>query len=136
MSKGEKTDFKFFLAKNGFFAMLPIKEPNGLPYHVTNSSSYNAEIKLYRAVIDQAIHDLGSKVEEDRAEAEEWFDPKNEDFCNICELANLNPRHVYRAVRDHLDLLAKSKEPFSSVLARYKVNNIEELTKLILKEDY
>ncbi len=114
--------------------MLPVAEQNGLPFDIENSASYNAELKLYRAVIDQAIHDLGSPDMEIRLEAEEWFNLRDKSFIEICELAGMQPKVVYRAVRDHLDLIVKSKEPFNKTLEKYNVGSIEELTKLILKE--
>lgn len=132
MQKGEKTDFRFFIAKHGFFSMLPTIEPSGMPYDVENTSAFTAEMFLYRKIIDQAVHDLGSKDPEIRNEAEEWFDLRDKDFCEICDLAGFTPQAVYNAVRYHLDSLAKDKSPMNKVLEKYKVKNTNELAKVIL----
>lgn len=133
MISGGKSDFRFFIAKHGFFSLLPLLEVTGLPYESGKSSSYNSEKKLFRRIIDQAIHDLGSSDLEIRNEAEEWFDIRDPDFQFICELAELDPRAVYKAVVSHLDRLAKSKKSMRHVLKDYKVSTAEELTKVILE---
>lgn len=52
------------------------------------------EVYLFRCVIDQALHDLGSDEHQARMEAEEWFDVLNEDFLEVCDMAELDPKIV------------------------------------------
>jgi len=130
-----KIDFRFFVAKKGFFSLLPKVEANGMPHEIPNTSAYWAESRLFLKVIDQALHDLGSSDEGVKEEAEDWFDPKNEDFQLVCELSGLNHKFVYKAVKLHLDALVKSREPMKRVLKKYNVKTPEEFMKVIVNDD-
>lgn len=47
-----------------------------------------------RSVIDQALHDLGARDVRVREDAMVWFDPLNENFLEICEMAEVQPQKV------------------------------------------
>lgn len=66
------------------------------------------EVKLWRAVLDQALEDVFSqakgqsekKREQERQEAIEWFEEEPEDFLAVCEMAMLKP-HIIKQVYLH-----------------------------------
>lgn len=66
------------------------------------------EVFLWRSVIDQALHDLGSDEHAARMEAEEWFDVLNPDFIEACDMAELDPLFV-------LDFYEKNYKVLSNV---------------------
>lgn len=68
----------------------------------------NDEIFLWRSVVDQALHDLGSDDINVRMDAEEWFDILNTDFVETCDLAELSPQEV-------LDFFSKNYNVLSNV---------------------
>lgn len=129
MARGDKVDFRFHIAKAGFFRRLPILIRNTF---VSEHSDPVAEVKLMRAVLDQVLHDLGAKSKTIRIEAEEWVDLKNDDFHVVCELAELDPNHTYWTIKLTLDGLAKSKAPMKNVLAQFNASTEDDLIKEIL----
>jgi hypothetical protein len=55
-----------------------------------------SQVELFRAVIQNALQEALSKnatsaAQKQKREAIAWFDPENEDFCLVCELAQINP---------------------------------------------
>lgn len=91
-----KADVRFFLARHGYWSTMEIR--HGL------QGAYE-EIKLFRAVIDNAMRDLSDPNPSVREEAERWFSPRNKDFLLICNLADLPPKVVYRFVLDKWNIL-------------------------------
>lgn len=85
--------FRFMLAKHGVFRTMP-----------THKNSSN-EVILWRAVIDQALHDLGAKSDKVREEAELWFDVLNPDFLEACELAEIQPEAVFEFIERNQEAL-------------------------------
>jgi len=77
-----------------YFSELPI--PNNLV-------TVEREIRLWRAVIDQALIDflMNSEVSENLANKERakiWLRGKTEDFLVVCDYAQLNPKEA----REHI----------------------------------
>lgn len=54
-----------------------------------------AEIKLHRAVLDQAILDQFSRTDGVKRDVERWLDLNGEDFKEACHRADLEPRLVF-----------------------------------------
>lgn len=129
MARGDRVNFRFHIAKSGFFKRLPLIEHNS---PITEHSDYLAEVKLMRAVLDQVIHDLGSKIKSIREEAENWVDLKNEDFRVVCELAELDSYATYWTIKKTLDRLSKSKDPMKEVLSSFGVDNEDQLVVTII----
>ena len=80
---------RFQLAKNGLFQRIKGLNP-----------SIEPETKLWRAVIDQTLHDLGSKDPIIQVTAEVWFDVYNTDFKYICDLADVNMEDVLNFIEN------------------------------------
>ncbi len=72
----------------GLFVRLPIPEGH---------EELSAEIRLHRAVLDQALLDLYSKDEGTKEDVELWLDEENNDFTDACDRADLPPKLVYEA---------------------------------------
>lgn len=86
------------LAKEGLFINFPVN-----PHH-------EPEVLLYRAVIDQALHDLGSKYPDVQEEADLWFDPVNPDFLEVCDYADIDYRLVLKYIEEnHLLISPRTK---------------------------
>lgn len=129
MARGDRVNFRFHIAKAGFFRRLPILVNNSF---VEDHTDPVAEVKLMRAVLDQVVHDLGAKSKSIKAEAEIWVDLKNEDFRVICELADLDPINTYWTIKLTLDGLSKSKLPMKDVLAQFKADTEDDLVREIM----
>ena len=63
------------------------------------------ELRLWKALLDLMIHDLGSKDLDIREEAEDWFCPLNPDFVFVCELIDLQPKKVLDFVEQNRYIL-------------------------------
>lgn len=131
MARGDRVNFRFHIAKSGFFKRLPLKEHN---CPTDTGSDYVAEVKLMRAVLDQVIHDLGSGVKTIREEAETWVDLKNEDFLVICELADLDFTATYWTIKKTLDTLTKSRSPMKEILSQFEVDSEDQLIVKIINK--
>jgi hypothetical protein len=131
MARGDRVNFRFHIAKSGFFKRLPVIEHN---CPMDAHSDYVAEVKLMRAVLDQAIHDLGSAIKAVREEAEAWVDLKNEDFLVVCELADLDTKATYWTIKKTLDTLTKSRNPMKEILSQFSVDNEDQLVVKIMNK--
>ena len=120
MARGDRVNFRFYVARSGFFKRLPVIE-HELP--IEHHSDYVAEIRLMRAVLDQVIHDLGSSTQSVREAAEEWIDMSNGDFHLVCESADVDTRATYWAFRNTLSNLSRSKLPMKDILAEFGVTD-------------
>lgn len=59
----------------------------------------NGEVKLWRAVLRQAIKDIRSQNWVLKAQATRWFSQNNADFRMVCEFAQVVPERLERAVK-------------------------------------
>jgi hypothetical protein len=90
--------FLFYIARKGLFAQLP-------------TPPYSDETYLWRAVLDQVLHDTGSRNRKVRLAAMKWFNLSNDDFILVCELALLEPGWVYDTYKNTLRrLVINNKE--------------------------
>lgn len=108
-----KADVRFFLARHGYWSTMAVRP--GL------QGSYE-EVKLFRAVIDNAMRDLSDPDPKVREEAEMWFSMRNKDFLFICDLADISPKKVYKFVLDKWNIL---RQPLQ---AREAKNRASDLT--------
>lgn len=90
---------RLVLAKSGAFSSADYLNTPSIPEEI-----------LWRAVIDRALHDLGNENKTIREEAEEWFDVLNEDFVEICRLANVFPKEVFDFIENNGKVLLESSE--------------------------
>jgi hypothetical protein len=81
---------RLILAKSGAFSSREYPKP-----------ATSDEEVLWRAVIDRALHDLGSDNNRIRQDAENWIDVLNEDFVEVCRLANVYPKEVIDFIAKH-----------------------------------
>lgn len=65
---------------------------------------------LWRAVIDRALHDLGSENPKIQKEAKEWMDICNEDFVEVCRLAGVFPKEVLDFVEKYASVLLDNEK--------------------------
>jgi hypothetical protein len=72
------------------------------------NKTIEAETKLWRALIDSMIHDLGSSNGELRGDAEDWLCPLNEDFLFVCDLADLDPNEILNQINNYKEVLQSS----------------------------
>lgn len=66
-------------------------------------SHTSGEVALWRAVVMQALTDLGTKPadkyeELSKSRTEQWFDIDNVYFQRVCSLANLEPVYILRKI--------------------------------------
>ena len=85
---------RLVLAKSGAFSS------KDYPREATSD-----ETVLWRAVIDRAMHDLGSENNRIRQDAEDWFDVCNEDFVEVCRLADIFPKEVLDFIKNNSRVL-------------------------------
>jgi hypothetical protein len=84
------------LKQASFFGQVPI-----LP----EQYEIEKEIRLWRAVLDQALEDIlndkfGPHTEQNKEAARLWVLECDEDFEEVCELACLEPPKVQRKLRE------------------------------------
>ena len=78
--KGKDIVFRKFLgSKDGFFQRLPIKEPRLEP-----------EIRLARAVLDKALHDVGGPSIIHAVDSDLFLANRGPDFVMWCDMAQFN----------------------------------------------
>ncbi|MFC1659528.1 hypothetical protein ACFL0U_03115 [Pseudomonadota bacterium] len=75
--------------------------PSKKEYFFEELEYRNKEIALWKAVIMQALVDLGSKSSKKMAKIHGirsimWFNLTNRDFLTVCSFASLNPYYVYQ----------------------------------------
>lgn len=100
MSQNKLVPFsRLVLAKSGAFSS---KEYPKVPT--------SDEEVLWRAVIDRALHDLGSNNKRIKQDAEDWVDILNGDFLEVCRLANVMPKEVLDFMKKHANVLLDSNE--------------------------
>lgn len=75
------------LSKTGLFKRMSMPE---------NSTNVQADILLHRMVLDRALVDLFSPINEIRQEVKDWLNLNNESFLFSCERAGLEPDLVYK----------------------------------------
>lgn len=91
--------FLFFVARKGLFKNFPL-------HHGLDSDT----VLLWRSVLDQVLHDAGSKNERIRKEATDWVSLDNPDFHLVCDLALLNHRTVHDTFKRILFKMAQDNK--------------------------
>ncbi len=86
---------KKFIARNGFFTLLPI--PDDLKV-------VEPEINLGRHILDRALLDAVTDKE-----VEKWFDLKDEDFKTICLISWMSPHKVLKIANKIIFLMRHNK---------------------------
>lgn len=74
---------------------------------------------LWRAVIDRAIHDLGSNNNRIKSDAENWIDVLNDDFVEVCRLANVFPKEVVDFIDKHANVLLEQNTEYEFDITIY-----------------
>lgn len=64
-----------------------------------------SELRLWRAVIETMLNDLGSKDAGLREDAEAWFCITNEDFLYICDLVDIDPNILLDSIENNSNIL-------------------------------
>ena len=72
-----------------------------LLYLNDSSQELGGEIKLWRAVIERALEDLGLPKSNKRYRlwhrtALKWLDSNNQDFITVCQYATAQPQHILK----------------------------------------
>lgn len=71
------------LVRKGLFTQLPL-----------NETKAEAEVLLFRTVLDRALFDMTGKDYEERLVLYDWLNINNNDFNEVCNLADLIPTKV------------------------------------------
>lgn len=87
---------------------------------MSHPKSIEGEIRLWRALIDLMVHDLGSKDLDIRENAEEWLCPLNPDFIFVCDLVGLDHQKILDFVDDNRYILSSTDN------LKKKVRNLKE----------
>lgn len=103
------------LAKTGFFKRADVVDP-----------SVSRELLLHRAVLDKALIDSFSSVDDTRLDVEEWLDINNEDFLFCCDLAMLEPESVFNAFKEFKGILKGNKARFRRFGKKHNTNKEEK----------
>lgn len=116
---------RLILAKSGAF--------RSRSYPKTHSSE---EELLWRAVIDKAMLDIGDRNPRIREEAINWFDICNEDFLEVCRLADIWPEEIFKFLDKHESILAYDDTVEIDVTIYFKIKRKRTLRgKRVLKND-
>jgi len=95
----KRVNFKLRLARQGWFSELPYpKYIDGLDGSTRSdmNSDIKGSIRLHRTVIDRTLLSTYSSKVKERDQALQWFNLKDDDFIQVCEMACLNPDWVYK----------------------------------------
>ena len=84
---------------------------------INSHPELSSEFRLWRSVISQAISDVYLDNPKHKLEVMEWLD--TDDFETVCDLADLNPDFVKKAIRN----IAESKP----AIARFTGRKIKDV---------
>lgn len=91
--------FLFLVARKGLFRNLPIHENANME-----------DTLLWRSVLDQIVHDAGSKNPKIKQEAISWVSLTNPDFVTVCDLALLDFNIIHKVFHSKLKRMARENK--------------------------
>ena len=91
------TTLKSYITRQGLFKQIKLD---------LHEKELEPEIRLGRTILDKALLDAFENKGEDYL----WFDETNEDFLDICTMANLEPEETINRFKETIKKLEKEKK--------------------------